>query len=343
MPPGFTVPLGQSYSGTIAATGRPLFVADAQNDPANLLAARDREAGIRTFLGLPVKIQDEVLGVLTFNTTEPHEPTPDELAYLASFADQAAVAIRSVQLRGESERRRREAELLAALGRDINASLHLDTVLQRVAAVAKELCGSDMARIALRASDGDAPGFRYVAGPGAEGGMSAQIEPGKGVGGQVLLTGRPFRTDDYYADPRISADYVELARLDGVVAELAAPIRGADRIEGLIYAQNRARRPFTDRDETVLEQLADHAAIAIKNARLYEEARHQAQEIERGRTALEARLRETGGLLGIAGVVGGTTDLPRTSASPEGRNSGPPPPITCRSACSRPCARSGCR
>src|SRR5262249_8820091 len=109
VPASFTIPLGQSHSGTVATTGRPLFVADTAADPANRLAARDREAGIRTYLGLPVKVQEEVLGVLTFNTTEPHEYPSDALAYLISFADQAALAIRSVRLRYESERRRRRA------------------------------------------------------------------------------------------------------------------------------------------------------------------------------------------------------------------------------------------
>src|SRR5262249_58795921 len=115
----------------------------------------------------------------------------------------------------------------------------------RVADGARELCGSDMARIALRALDADVLGFRYVAGPGDEGSVAARIEPGKGLGGQVLLSGRPVRTDDYCADPRISSDYVQLARLDGGIAELAVPSPGRDRVEGLIYVQDRRRRPFT--------------------------------------------------------------------------------------------------
>jgi GAF domain-containing protein len=54
VPPDFAVPIGHSYSGGVAATGEPLFVPDTPNDPTNLLAARDREHGIRTYLGLPI-------------------------------------------------------------------------------------------------------------------------------------------------------------------------------------------------------------------------------------------------------------------------------------------------
>src|SRR5262249_22057603 len=55
VPSGFEIPIGQSYSGRVAASGEPLFVADTQNDPESLPAQRDCDEGIRTYLGLPVK------------------------------------------------------------------------------------------------------------------------------------------------------------------------------------------------------------------------------------------------------------------------------------------------
>jgi len=98
VPAGFQVPLGVDLSGVVAETGQPLFSADSPNDPRNLLAERDREQGFATYLGLPIKIRDEVLGVLTFDTTAPRHYTPDEVAYLTSFADQAAIAIENARL-----------------------------------------------------------------------------------------------------------------------------------------------------------------------------------------------------------------------------------------------------
>ena len=82
VPDGFPLPVGTGLSGTVAETGQPLYIADTQNDPRSLLAAFDRRVGFRTYLGLPVKIRDEVFGVLTLNTTEPREYSPDDLALL---------------------------------------------------------------------------------------------------------------------------------------------------------------------------------------------------------------------------------------------------------------------
>ena len=126
---------------------------------------------------------------------------------LQGFADQAALALENARLFGEAERRRREAELLAQLARSVNESLDLDVVLQRIAGAAQELCHSDIARIAMHDAGADAMMFHYWAGTVAGDWLSMRFEPGKGLGGQVLLTGRPARTDDYVNDRRFTREY----------------------------------------------------------------------------------------------------------------------------------------
>jgi signal transduction histidine kinase len=98
MLPDFALPVGVGSSGLVAQTGQPLYMADAQSDSRSIFAERDTELGIVTYLGLPIKRGDEVLGVLTFNTTVPRQYSPGEMAYLTSFADQAAIAIENARL-----------------------------------------------------------------------------------------------------------------------------------------------------------------------------------------------------------------------------------------------------
>lgn len=188
---------------------------------------------------------------------------------------------------------RTESEILAELTRGISASLGLDTVLQRVVDAARALCRADQAQIAVADSVESGLEVRYRAGARTES-LKLRIEPGRGVGGQVLTTGRPFRTDDCAADPRISRDYASPAMAEGIVSVLAVPIQIGGLIEGLLLVGNRSPRPFGDADEAILLRLADHAAIAIRNARLHEEA--------------ERRLRETEGLLSVAQTVGESLD-----------------------------------
>ena len=173
----------------------------------------------------------------------------------------------------ELDDRRREAEVVAELVRSISASLDLDTVLQRVCVAARELTGSDIAALALP-EDAEAPipeamTVRARVAPGAaEQPTIRRIERGRGVGGRVMETGRPFRTDQYRTDPRFTKEYVDPAGEAGVVAVLVVPVRIDERVGGLLYVTNRVARPFSDRDESVLLGLSDHAAVAIRNARL---------------------------------------------------------------------------
>jgi GAF domain-containing protein/CheY-like chemotaxis protein len=98
------MPLERSYSGRVALGGEALFVADTSVDPANPFAAQDRASGIVTYLGLPVKIRDTVLGVLTFHTPPGRHYSADELSYLGSFADQAAIALDNARLYEDTQR-----------------------------------------------------------------------------------------------------------------------------------------------------------------------------------------------------------------------------------------------
>ena len=130
---------------------------------------------------------------------------------------------------------------------------------------ARELCASDLASIALRNSSSEAVIVRYRAGSHMQRFTHYTIEPGKGIGGLVLLTGRPCRTACYANDPRISNDYRERIAAEDMVAVVVVPIRISERVEGFLYASHRSPRSFTDRDEAILVQLAAQAAARAKS------------------------------------------------------------------------------
>jgi signal transduction histidine kinase/CheY-like chemotaxis protein len=110
--------------------------------------------------------------------------------------------------------------------------------------------------------------FRYKPQANPQHYATVRVTPGKGLGGQVLLTGLPCRTDHYTEDPQLAPEEesVKVVRENQVISAMAVPIKLDDRIEGLIYGANRTARPFTDQDETILLRLAGHAAIAIRDA-----------------------------------------------------------------------------
>jgi PAS domain S-box-containing protein len=181
--------------------------------------------------------------------------------------------LRDVTARREAEddlrRRERESTTIATLTQRMNARLDLDEILLSVCESARELCGADAATIALpEPGHANAMTLRQRVARVPVPVPSQQIERGRGLGGRVMETGRPLRTDDYSHDPAIAADYHAIGEHLGTRAALVVPILVDGRVDGLLYVANSSRRPFTDLDEAVLVRLADHVALAIRNARL---------------------------------------------------------------------------
>ncbi len=160
------------------------------------------------------------------------------------------------------EAERHQTELLQALAETINAPLDLDAVLQRVVEAARELCRSDVARIAVREPTSDVFAFRCAAGARILGSAKLHLTVGGGLPGEVVATGHAVRSADIMKDARTTED---------VRSVLIVPIRIRDRVEGLIEVHNRMVRPFGEREEAVLRRLAEHAAVAIRNSQPFAE------------------------------------------------------------------------
>jgi GAF domain-containing protein/HPt (histidine-containing phosphotransfer) domain-containing protein len=280
------VPFGQGGAGWVAAHRQPLHVPDVfATEQAEMFTFEWwKKHNLRSLLSVPIIHQGTLLAVMSLHGRQPFHLEPENQSLLDGLVAQVASAIRNAHLFAESEERRRiaealaeetahrqrEAEIVSELAKDINASLDLGTVLQRVVEGAKELCRSDQARITLRHPESGAMRFRYWAGAKYQGYNDATIEPGKGIGGQVLLTKRPFRTDNYLSDPRFPKDYASWAHANGTIASMVVPILIGDEVTGLLIVTNECHRPFSDADEGILLRLAGHAAVAIQNAQLYE-------------------------------------------------------------------------
>ncbi len=254
-----------------------------------------RELGLKSSIVVPMIARGHPLGAISlFASHSVPAYGPEDLALAEDLTRRVAFAVENAHLHRESERRLQEAELVATVARDINASLNLDTVIQRIVDTARDLCHADLAAIFLREGPEAAAVPRYGAGgtPSSRY-RTVRIEPGKGLGGQVLLTGRALRTANYPEDPRFSEEYRKLPESEQILALLAVPIRYGDYVRGLLYIANRTARAFSDRDEAVVQRLGDHAAVAIQTVELFareQAARSAAEEANQAKDEFVATL-----------------------------------------------------
>ena len=307
--PGAVLPRGAGTVGLAVERGRPVTTADVLQDAEITTPPEAREwleqASARAVLAVPLQAKGRIIGAFAVGDRVGRVFTTDEVGLAEALADHAAAALENAQLYAEAGERRREAELLSELARAVNASLDLDTVLGRITDAARELCRADLARIALWDGAREGMVFRYTLGTRAGDHDHVRLMPGKGLAGAVLATGRPVRAANVLEDPRLHPDYEGMIRSEGSVAVLVAPIQMGEGIEGLLYVDNRTARPFTERDEAILVRLADHAAIALRNAGLF-----AGEQTARGEA--EARARGTRLLADVSRVLGTSLDYEST-------------------------------
>jgi len=217
-------------------------------------------------------------------------------AHAVAFYDAAGRPARVVGVCADVTDDKRSDVRVAFLGeiaRSITSSLDLDTVLRRVVEGAQALTGSDAAAILLRDPATGVMLPRHRVGPWLRNWDTMRIIPGRSLGGLAMVSGRPMRTDDFHADPRVAPELRALVGDVDVMTLMVVPILVGAEAAGLLYIVNRTPRPFTDEDETICVRLAEQTAVAVQNARLFgrqEAARAEAEAANRTKDEFLAML-----------------------------------------------------
>jgi PAS domain S-box-containing protein len=238
-------------------------------------------AGYRALLAVPLAVKDQIYGALTLYFHEACEFTSDQVEIASTFADQAALAIENARLHDQSERRRREMEVLYYADERLYQSLRLDDVLQALVAEAASLLGAERTSVLVwddfhqRLSVRAAHGFE----PEVIGRMS--FAPHESISGQVAITGELISVRDVLQDPRIPAYVNRAINQDGAIRSLVCvPIKLEGEVFGVFNVNSSEPRSFGGEEQQLLLALAQRAAIAIQNARLHEESEQRRQELE---------------------------------------------------------------
>ncbi|RPI54669.1 MAG: GAF domain-containing protein, partial [Chloroflexi bacterium] len=211
---------------------------------------------------------------------------------LATLADQAAVALESARLFAGTQQAAVRLSLLNEIGRRAAAQLEFGEMLNTTvhalhqnlgyARVAVFLLEHEPPRLVVAAANHD---FRAVIPAGHF------QEPGQGVVGIAAAAGETVLVQDTRSDER----YVSVGDWD-CLSSLSVPIKLGGTVLGVLHAEAQECRAFQEEDAAALEMAADQLAVAIQNARLFQER--------------ERRIRELGALNQMAQAVTSTLDLP---------------------------------
>src|SRR5690348_5540622 len=162
---------------------------------------------------------------------------------------------------------------LAEIGEDVNASLDLDEVLARAAALIKRHIDYEIFGVLMIEGDGSYLRHRFAIGYSKELAENLRIPIGQGITGTAASTGHPVRVSDTSKDPR----YINA--IENVRSELAVPLIVRGKCVGVMDIQSRHLDYFTRDQQNILTLLGSRLAIAIENARLFEQVKAQADTL----------------------------------------------------------------
>jgi PAS domain S-box-containing protein len=216
---------------------------------------------------------DRVLGYISVdNPSDGRVPRRSTIETLELFANQAAIAVENARLFADLQQRLNNLTLFNEVGRSISAKLNLEALLNTVLDAACELVSGDHATIFLRdpAADGKFTPARTV-GYDLNAISALQFGPNEGLVGQVIADPRALIIPDVEEDPR----YVPNDAAPVMRSMILVPLIAAGQLIGVLTSDKPTPHSFTNTDLVVLSTLADQAAVAIDNARLFEAERDQ--------------------------------------------------------------------
>jgi len=268
--PTLRLPVGQGVVGAAVQEGRPILVNDIRREPRYKGPLRN----MLSQLAVPMRRKGKVIGALNLlNEVEGAFTSQDE-ALLRQFAAHVAVALENARL-FKSERHYVDTlETLAEIGREMSSILDLDALLTRIASLTKRLIDYRTFGILLLDETTNELEMKLAVryGKGAE---SKHVRLGEGLVGWAALHKEPVLVSDVSQDPR----YINL--VDDARSELVIPMLIKDRCIGVFDLESPELDAFTKEHKELLTLLASQAAVAIDNARLYEEVRRNEERIEK--------------------------------------------------------------
>ncbi len=264
----------EGLTGWVAATGEPLMVPDVTQDPRYYCVPEVSKT--RSELVVPMKVKEIVIGVLGVQSDRLNGFDESDLIMLQALAHQAAIGVENARLFDAEQRRAEQFRVIGEVGSRITSILDIDEVLRQVAHLIQEAFAYDHVGIAL--VEGEQVIYKVGAGYLWDG-PDFKFEPAalkvgqEGITGWVAATGEPLLAPDVSKEPH----YVWMQD-SKTRSELAVPIKVKGEVIGVLDAQSEQLNAFDESDLIVLQSLANQAAVALDNARLFEAEQRRAEQ-----------------------------------------------------------------
>ena len=265
------VKVGQGVTGLAAQLRQAVLIDDVTDDPRYIPAVPN----VRSELAIPLITKNRVIGVIDLEAREPGYFTEEHKKLLTLVASRMAAGIENAQLYARTTKQARILLLLNEIARELTSILNLDELFGRIAELVRRLIDYQMFSILLLDPAGEKLQHRFSLRFNENIHLKHEISLGRGLVGAAASTKEAVLVPDVSKDPR----YVEAN--PETRSELAVPLVYKGKVIGVLDLEHTRRGFFTEEHQRTMTTLAAQIAIAVENARLYEEIERQERRLER--------------------------------------------------------------
>jgi serine phosphatase RsbU (regulator of sigma subunit)/putative methionine-R-sulfoxide reductase with GAF domain/anti-sigma regulatory factor (Ser/Thr protein kinase) len=268
------VRVGEGLIGAAAEAGQEVVTNDVQTEPRFRFI--DVLPQTRSEAVLPLKIEEQVLGVLDIQSNKAGAFHPNDLLVLRALADTISIAINGARLYGELQTRAEHLAVVAEVSNNVTSTLDLEELLNNVASLIQERLGFPY--VHLFTVHPNRRQVVYEAGSGAIStslkGYIFNLDEELGIVPWVARNGSTVLANDVSQEPRYQSSPFPP---EDTRAELTIPLTFNQKVVGVLDLQSDKINAFTEEDRFLFEALADNVAAAIHNADLYRTERWRRQ------------------------------------------------------------------
>ena len=265
------IKVGDGVTGLAAQRREAILVGDVAKDGRYISAIPE----VRSELAVPLIIKNRVIGVIDLESLQPDHFTEEHKQLLTLIASRVAVGIENARLYTRTTRQARTLLLLNEIARELTSILNLDQLLKRIAELLSRLIDYQMFSILLLDASGEKLQHRFSLRFQENIQLKHDVPLGKGIVGHAAQHKHAVLVPDVSKDPRYVLSNPETR------SELAVPLIYKDKVIGVLDLEHTRRGFFTDDHKRTVTTLAAQVAIAIENARLYEQIERQEKRLER--------------------------------------------------------------
>jgi signal transduction histidine kinase len=277
-------PEGRGLLGLLIDDPGPLRLADISEHQESS-GFPDGHPPMRGFLGVPVRVRDEVFGNLYLTSKRGGgEFTEDDEAVLVALGAAAGVAVENARLYDAARRQQRWIQASAEVTTRLLSGSEPAEVLAGITRQARELSGADLAMLALPGEEGRGMTVTYADGDGADAVRGLVLPAGHSLSGRVLATGEPVTSADFAGDER--AAQAARGAMSHIGPAIVFPLGAPGNVRGVLTVGRRhGATPFPQAQADVVASFAAQAGVALELAASRAEAERLSLYEDRDRIA----------------------------------------------------------